>query len=115
MFYCCCFFKIYLPCMHKCTNGKSPAQAGEEGRGKWEGSREKPMETATHPFMEDTKECADGDALVNQPGLLQVLGQAHSHQLQQVAVPQFAAKDASGEAEGRRTHKKECFPFFRAP
>lgn len=89
-------------------------QAGE-GAGEVGGQPGKTMGTATHPFVEDTKECADGDALVNQPGVLQVLGQAHSHQLQQVAVPQFAAKDASGEAEGRRTHKKECFPFFSAP
>lgn len=95
--------------------GTLPLRQGERAGRSGRAAREKPMETATHPFMEDTEECADGDALINQAGLLQVLGQAHSHQLQQVAVPQFAAKDASDEAEGRRTYKKECFPFFRAP
>lgn len=74
------------------------------------------METATYLFMEDTEQCADGDALIHQAGLPQVLGQAHSHQLQQVGVPQLAATEAPDEAQERRTGwKKRYFPFFKAP
>lgn len=51
--------------------------------------------------MENSKQCANGDALIHEAGPLQVLGQAHGHQLQQVGVPQLAAKEDSDEAEGR--------------
>lgn len=51
--------------------------------------------------MENSKQCANGDALIHEAGPLQVLGQAHGHQLQQVGVPQLAAKEALDEAEGR--------------
>lgn len=74
-------------------------QGGEEGRA----AMEKSTETATYPFMEDTKQCANGDALIHQAGLPQVLGQAHSHQLKQVGVPQLATKETSDEAHERRT------------
>lgn len=42
--------------------------------------------------MEDTEQCADRDALIHKAGLLQVLGQAHGHQLQQVGVSELATK-----------------------
>ena len=45
------------------------------------GAREEPREAAIYPFMEDSEQRADGDALVHEAGLLQALGQAHSHQL----------------------------------
>lgn len=64
---------------------------GRERSGK--DSKGKSTETAIYPFMEDTEQRADSNALVHEAGLLQVLGQAHSHQLQQVGVPQLAAKE----------------------
>lgn len=42
--------------------------------------------------MEDTEQRAHRDALVHEAGFLQVRGQAHSHQLQHVGVPQLAAE-----------------------
>lgn len=67
---------------------------GERGRNRnGRAAHEKSMGTATHPFMENTKQCAHSDALIHKANLPQVLGQAHSHQQQQVGVPQFAVKE----------------------
>lgn len=41
--------------------GKRVGKRNGEDKGKIHG---------TYPFMEDTKQCADGDALINQAGLL---------------------------------------------
>lgn len=54
--------------------------------------------------MEDTKQCANSNTLIHQVGLLQLLRQAHSHQLQQVGVPQLATEEkVVGTAQARRT------------
>ena len=72
--------------MHAQIGSPQLRQEGWEGRN-WEGSNEKSMETVVYSFMKNTEQCADSDALVHKAGFLQVLGQTHSHQLQQVGVP----------------------------
>lgn len=69
---------------HACANGKSTTGAGigvGGGRQGRKAARGKGTETANYSLVEDTEERADGDALVHKAGLLQVLGQTHSHQL----------------------------------
>ena len=82
-------------------SGNPAAGAREEGRA---GQQKQICGTTIYLFMEDTKQCADGYTLIYQVGLLQLLGQAHSHQLQQVGVPQLATEEkVVGTAQARRT------------
>jgi hypothetical protein len=53
--------------------------------------------------MEDTKQCADRDTLIYKADLLQVLGQAYGHKLQQVGVSQLATKEKKLQKGQRRT------------
>lgn len=84
-----------------CQSVNSVAGAGEEGR---TGQQKQICGTTIYPFMEDTKQCANSNTLIHQVGLLQLLRQAHSHQLQQVGVPQLATEEkVVGTAQARRT------------
>lgn len=97
------------------ANGNSAPGVKEERereRKRWsggKGSKGKMQKTGIHPFVEDTEQRAHRDALIHEGGSSPGRGQAHSHQLQQVGVPQLAA-------EAKRTGWNDgCFPFFWAP
>lgn len=70
-----------------------PGQGKRARKKSGRAASETSLGTATDPFVENTKQGANGDALIHEACLLQVLRQAHSHQLQQVRVSQLAAKE----------------------
>lgn len=92
------------------------AKKREEGKGEseWQGkaARGKFRETVIYPFVEDTEQRAHRDALIHEAGLLQVRGQAHSHQLQQVGVPQLAAEAKKLQVRERERGQDETMGAF---